>query len=145
MNQRYRNKYINMLDEDVKHELLDLLENPEKLHARRMKGKKKSANKAGKSSSKGSELYVKFEDYPDGVVKEDTFEGKSRIDALKKLVDSLLLYIDVDQIESDDMTADDVINAIAERNGDGCAYIIKLVDKANNELLMDYPFEEEDY
>lgn len=138
-------KYINMLDDNVKEDLMSLLENPDELHKRRMKGKKKSASRAKKSTSEGCELHVRFEDYPDGDVKEATFKGTDRLDALKQLVDDLLLYIDTDQIESDEMSADDVINAISERNGDGCDYIIKLVDKSNNEVLMDYPFEEEDY
>ena len=138
-------KYINMLDDNVKEDLMSLLENPDELHKRRMKGKKNSASKTKKSTSKGCELHVRFEDYPDGDVKEATFKGSDRLDALKQLVDDLLLYIDTDQIESDNMSADDVISAISERNGDGCDYIIKLVDKSNNEVLMDYPFEEEDY
>lgn len=136
-------KYINMLDEDVKQELMSLLESPEAIHEKRMKGKRKSS--ASNNKSTGSELYVKFEDYPDGNIKEETFSGSTRSEALKAMVDSLLLYLDVDTIEDDNLSDEDIIKSLEERNGDGCDYIILLKDMKTGEVLMDYPYEEEDY
>jgi len=134
-------KYINMLDEDVKQELMSLLESPEAIHEKRMKSRKQSKSRSNKSES--TELYVKFEDYPDGNIKEDKFTGSNRLDALKKMVDSLLLYLDVDTIEEDNLSDEDVIKALELQNGDGCDYIIRLEDKNTGEVLMDYPYEEE--
>lgn len=134
-------KYINMLDEDVKSDLMYLLENPEVLHEMRMKGRKKS-----KKNTKGSSsvvLDVKYEDYPDGNVKTATFSGSDKLKALKKLVDSLGLYLDVDTIDDNNLSADDVIDEIERSNGDGCDYIISLKDKTTGEVLMDYPYEDE--
>lgn len=136
-------KYINMLDEDVKQELMSLLESPEAIHESRMKSKKKSS--AGSKKSAGSELYVKYEDYPDGNIKEATFSGSSRSEALKAMVDSLLLYLDVATIEDDNLSDEDIIKELEEQNGDGCDYIILLKDKKTGEVLMDYPYEEESW
>lgn len=133
-------KYINMLDDNVKNDLMKLLENPEAIHQRRMKNKKKSTKRPSKSS--GTVLTVKYEDYPDGNIKTDEFTGVDRIDALKKMVDSLLLYIDVEEIESDDLDANSIISEIESQNGDGCDYIIKLTDNSTGEVLMDYPIDE---
>ena len=136
-------KYINMLDEDVKQELMSLLESPEALHEKRMNGKKAHRSRVNKSES--TELYVKFEDYPDGNIKEATFFGSSRSEALKAMVDSLLLYLDVDTIEDDDLSDEDIINALEAQNGDGCDYIILLKDMKTGEVLMDYPYDEESW
>ena len=136
-------KYINMLDDDVKSELMSLLESPEAIHEKRMKGRKKHDSR--KNTSRDTELYVKFEDYPDGNIKEDTFSGSSRSEALKEMVSSLLLYLDVNTIEDDDLSDEDIIKALEERNGDGCDYIILLKDMKTGEVLMDYPYEEESW
>lgn len=136
-------KYINMLDEDVKDNLLSFLEDPEAVHNRRMKGRKKKTVKPSSKQDKNTvDLYVKYEDYPDGNVKEDLFSGSDRLEALKAMVKDLLLYLDVNEIEDNDMSSEDVINAIAERNGDGCDYIIQLKDKSTNETLMEYDYED---
>lgn len=134
-------KYINMLDEGVKKELMSLLEDPEALHAKRMKGRKKSSKKSPKPV-KESVLTVTFEDYPDGNILEGEFSGETRLDALKAMVDYMTLYLDVDQIDDDGMTAEDVIRELELRNGDGCDYIVKLVDESTGEVLMDYPIED---
>ena len=134
-------KYINMLDEDVKSELISLLESPEAIHEKRMKGKKKGKKPSRSLSTKTNdvELYVKFEDYPDGIIRQSTFSGSSRLEALKSMVDSLVLYLDVDTIEEDNLSSEDVIRELESRNGDGCDYIIKLKDNSTGEVLMDYP------
>jgi hypothetical protein len=134
-------KYINMLDEDVKSELMSLLESPEAIHEKRMRNKEKSRSR--RSKSRGCELYVKFEDYPDGNIKQSTFFGNNRLEALKSMITSLLLCLDVDTIEEDDLSEDAVIEELESRNGDGCDYIIRLEDRSTGEIIMDCPFEEE--
>lgn len=131
-------EYINKLNAKAKKDLMDLLENPEAIHAQRMKNKKSAKKPA---SSKNTELFVEYEDYPDGRVHKTTVKGSDRLDALKKLVDKLLLYIDVDEIESDGLSAEDVIHELESSNGDGCDYIIQLIDKSTGETLMEYNYE----
>lgn len=134
-------KYINMLDEADREDLMNLLKDPKAIHDRRMKNRRK------RKSSKGDApvtLQVKYEDYPDGRIKSTSVSGTDLLDALKQLVGELFLYIDVEEIEDNDMSADDVIRSIEERNGDGCDYIIKLVNKSTGEILMDYPVEDYD-
>lgn len=133
-------KYINMLDEDVKSELMSLLESPEAIHEKRMKNKGKSRSRQNKSKS--CELYVKFEDYPDGNVKQSTFFGNNRLEALKNMISSLLLCLDADTIDEDSLSDDDVIKELESRNGDGCDYIIRLEDKSTGEIIIDHPYEE---
>jgi len=127
-------KYINMLDPDTRYELMNLLSDPKAIHARRIKNRKKSS----KTSSTKCILDVVYEDYPDGNIVEDEFEGSSRLDALKHMVDNMLIYVDRAQIEDDAMTAEDIIQSLEERNGDGCDFIIKLTDASTHEVLMDY-------
>lgn len=134
-------KYINMLDEADRNDLMSLLEDPKAIHDRRMKNRRK------RKSSKGAApvtLQVKYEDYPDGNIKSASVSGTDLLDAFKQLVDKLLLYIDVDEIEDNNMSAEEILESIEERNGDGCDYIIKLVNKSTGEILMDYPVEDYD-
>ncbi len=135
-------KYINMLDEDVRNDLISLLENPELIHARRMAGKKKSSKK---SSGTACKLEVRYEDYPDGNVKQSKFKGNDLRSALIDMVNGLLLYLDEDEIDEFNMSADDIIQHIEERNGDGCDFIITIKDLSTGKVLMDYTnyFEEE--
>ena len=132
-----------MLDDDVKQELMSLLESPEAIHEKRMNNRK--AHKSNKNKSGSTKLRVKYEDYPDGNIKSATFSGSSRSEALKAMVDSLLLYLDVDTIEDDNLSDEDIIKALEERNGDGCDYIILLKDMKTGEVLMDNPYEEESW
>lgn len=137
-------EYINMLDKDTRDKLMSLLEDPEALHEYRMKNKKKPRQKKSGNSSKQCTLSVKFEDYPDGNVANAEFSGSNRLEALKALVENLLLYIDVNQIEDDEMTSEEIIESIESNNGDGCDYIIELVDKGTGEFLIDNPYDEQE-
>lgn len=134
-------EYINMLDEADRDDLMGLLEDPKAIHDRRMKNRRKRKSSKGAASVT---LQVKYEDYPDGRIKSTSVSGTDLLNALEQLVDELLLYIDVDEIEDNNMSADDVIRSIEERNGDGCDYIIKLVNKSTGQTLMEYPIEDYD-
>lgn len=135
-------KYVNMLDADVRQALIDFLSDPQAVHDERMKAKRKSSRRQRSSSNVSIELKVKYEDYPDGNIKVEYFTGNSLLDALKKMADKLLLYIDVETIEEDEMSADDVLKAIETRNGDGCDYIITMENTRTGELLMDFFYDE---
>lgn len=140
-------EYINMLDKDVKDDLMYLLENPDKLHQKRMKNKKSKNKKSiGPTPAKSSvvELSVKYEDYPDGNIRSISVEGTDRLDALKNMLDELLLYIDRATVEENQLSESEILNHLEERNGDGCDYIIKLTDETTGQVLMDYPIEEYD-
>lgn len=130
-------EYINQLPEDIKNSLMDLLENPEAVHDKRMKVKKKKP-----TSSKPCKLYVKWEVYERYgssrvEIEEKTFSAPDRRSALIKMTKDLLLYIDEDQIQEDQMTDADIINSIESNNGDGCDFIILMKDLTTNETLMD--------
>lgn len=135
-------EYINMLDADVRRALIDFLSDPKAVHDKRTKAKRKSSRRQPSSSNASIELKVKYEDYPDGNVKVEYFTGNSLLDALKKMVDTLLLYIDVQTIEEDEMSADDILRAIEASNGDGCDYIITMENTRTGELLMDFVYDE---
>lgn len=135
-------EYINMLDADVRRELIDFLSDPQAVHDKRTKAKRKSSRRQSSSSNASIELKVRYEDYPDGNLKVEYFTGHSLIDALKKMVDTLLLYIDVQTIEEDEMSADDVLRAIETSNGDGCDYIITMENTRTGQLLMDFFYDE---
>lgn len=92
-----------------------------------------------------SELYVKFQDYIDSNVKEAVFTGSDRLDALKKLADDLNVRLDSVDIERKMMSSDDVINYLLEHNGDGCDFIVKIIDESTHDLLMGYPFKDDGY
>lgn len=136
--------YINQLDENSKNELMSWLSDPEAVHSTRMKGRRKSSSK---KSGNSYSIAVRYEEYPDGGVRSATFKGADLRDALKNMVSSLGFYLDENQIEDDDMSAEDIIEELESRNGDGCDFIITLKDKSTGQMLMDYQdsFEEEDF
>ena len=95
---------------------------------------------AAKSAKTGTKLRVVFEEYKryqPGRVRRATVSGKDRLDALKKMVDRMGLYLDSDYIEEEGMTADEVIENIEMSNGDGCDFIFSLQDLTTGETLIE--------
>lgn len=92
-----------------------------------------------------SKLYVKFQDYIDSNVKEAVFTGSDRLDALKKLADNLNVCLDSFDIEREMMSSEDVINYLLDHNGDGCDFIVKIIDESTHDQLMGYPFKDDGY
>lgn len=85
-------------------------------------------------------LEVTFEPYdPFGSslgLKTRRASGSDLLDALKRMVDHMLLYLDSEYIEEEGMTAEEVINKIDMSNGDGCDYIVSLINKTTGETLL---------
>ena len=90
--------------------------------------------------------YEPYERYSSNGIKIATVSGADVLDALKKMVDHMSLYIDSDQIEEENMSADDVIEEISYSNGDGCDFIHNITNLTTNEVLLDEgAAEEEDW
>lgn len=85
-------------------------------------------------------LYVEFYPYAryERVSKKTaTVSGKDLLEALKKMVDKMRLYMDSEDIEDNGWTADQVIDRILESNGDGCDYIVTVKNRDTDEVLID--------
>lgn len=102
-----------------------------------------------KAAKAGVKLKVTFEPYTrfgSNGVKTATVSGVDLLDALKKMCDRMQLYIDSNDIEDDDMSAEDVIGSLKGSNGDGCDYILSLTNltTGDNYISENYKYEEWD-
>ena len=93
-------------------------------------------------------LYVEFypyERYGGGSgLKKATVSGTDELDALKKLVDHMGLYIDSEEIEEEGYSFEDCINNIAMSNGDGCDFVVVLKNMNSGEIYFQENYEEEE-
>lgn len=93
-------------------------------------------------------LYVEFYPYerygPLPGLKKATVSGTDKLDALKKLVDHMGLYIDSEIIDEEGYSFEDCINSIRMSNGDGCDFINVLMDKNTGEKFIDEGYNEEE-
>lgn len=97
--------------------------------------------------NKPVKLYVEFypyERYGSSGIKKATVSGVDKLDALKKLVDHMGLYIDSEIIEEEGYSFEDCINSIRMSNGDGCDFINVLMDKNTGEKFIDEGYNEEE-
>lgn len=82
--------------------------------------------------------YEKYMRYETGGLHRVQCTGKDLLDALKKLTTKVgTLYLDPEQIEEDNMTADEVLDEIMSTNGDGCDWIVLLQNKTTGETYID--------
>lgn len=98
------------------------------------------AKSKSKSATNSVKLRVKFEPYQrysSAPIKKATVSGPTLLDALKKMADRMLLYIDSDLIEEENYTADEVISRIASENGDGCDFILLLKNLTTGEIYIE--------
>ena len=70
-------------------------------------------------------------------VRRVTVKGETLLKALMELVDRINVYIDSEDIEDREMTAEDVVNNLKESNGDGCDMIYLLECITTGEVLID--------
>ena len=103
-----------------------------------------------KASESNVKLKVKFEPYTRfgaEPVKTATVSGTDLLDALCKMVDRMGLYLNSEEIRDEGYDAEEVLESIAESNGDGCDYIIYLDNLTTGDRLIegDYEYEEEDW
>ena len=90
--------------------------------------------------------YEPYERYSSNGIKAATVSGTDLLDALKKMVDHMCLYLDREQIEDENMSAEDIIEEISYSNGDGCDFIYTIQNLTTNETLLDEgAAEEEDW
>lgn len=64
------------------------------------------------------------------------------LEALKKIVDNLGLYLSVDEIEEEGYSPEQIIESIQSTNGDGCDYIILLKNITTGEVYIDDYYED---
>ena len=100
------------------------------------------------SSDQKVRLYVEFYPYErygssEGL-KRATVSGTDKLDAIKRLVDHMGLYIDSEIIEEANYSFEDVINSIVSSNGDGCDFIVVLKNKNSGEIYIEEDYEEEE-
>lgn len=82
-------------------------------------------------------VYEPYERYTSSGVKEATFTAPTLYDALCKLCDNMLLYLDLEQIEEEQMTEEEIVDYITSINGDGCDYIFKFENLSNGAVIID--------
>lgn len=88
--------------------------------------------------------YDRFEDHG---LKKANISAPTLLDAFKKMVDNMGLYIEVDDIEDEGYTAEEVIQSIQGTNGDGCDMIMLLKNTTTGEVYIeeDYYDEEDEW
>ena len=92
-------------------------------------------------------LYVEYEPYERytrSPIKKARVSGPTLLEALKKLVDNMVLDITSEDIEHESMDDKEVIEYIDMRNGDGCDYIIMLKNLETDEILIESEYYEDE-
>ncbi len=91
-------------------------------------------------------VYIPYERYrSNNSPKSVTITGTDLLNALSKMADRMLLYIDSNEIEEEGYTAEDVLDNIISSNGDGCDYIIFLKNLTTGEVYIEEPVDEEEW
>ena len=109
------------------------------------KAQKAAKRKASTSSKSGVTLEVAFEPYEryeKSRTKKAKIKGANLHEALCKMCDKMMLYLDSEQIEDEELTDDEIIDQIEMSNGDGCDYIIYLKDLTNGVVLINGNYDE---
>jgi hypothetical protein len=75
--------------------------------------------------------FQRYERYAEGRRGSATIEREDLLACLKVLVDHIDVYLDVDDIEEDNMTTKDIIEHLNSVNGDGCDFIYRLAEITN--------------
>lgn len=66
------------------------------------------------------------------------------LEALKKMVDNLGLYLTSEDIEDEGYSPEQIIQSIQSTNGDGCDYIIILKNVTTGEVYIDDYYEDDE-
>ena len=96
-------------------------------------------------------LEVRFEVYgrygDGGEIITARVSGRDLRHALMRMVDRMRLYLESDDIEERNLTAEQIIDSISSTNGDGCDMIYLLKNLTTNEILIDYSdcYQEQDW
>lgn len=90
-------------------------------------------------------MYKPYERYGgSGGLRKAKISGNDLLDALSKMVDKMALYFSSEDIEDEEMTAQDVLDRIESENGDGCDYIVSLKNLTTGEQLIEAYWEDEE-
>lgn len=101
------------------------------------------------SNQNSSQVRLHVEFYPydrfqhHGLTKAN-ISAPTLLDALKKMVDNMVLYIEVDDIEDEGYTAEEVIQSIQGTNGDGCDMIMLLKNTTTGEVYIEEEYYDEE-
>lgn len=81
---------------------------------------------------------VIYESYPDARLHVKVFKGHTAKEALINALDTVQLYLNSE--EAEDMTISEILDAIEDQNGDGCAfiYLIKTLNTDETYLKSEY-------
>lgn len=83
-------------------------------------------------------LEVIYESYPDARLHVIVCKGHTVKEALINALDTVQLYLNSE--EAEDMTISEILDAIEDQNGDGCAfiYLIKTLNTDETYLKSEY-------
>lgn len=101
--------------------------------------KKKNANN---QKVKLEVVYEEYVRYGCGDTVKAIIERDTLLEALKDMVGNMGLYLTREDIEENEMSADDILESIEESNGDGCDMIFSIKDLLTNKTLLDSGVEE---
>lgn len=135
-------EYINMLNPEVRDELMSFLADPKAVHNQRMKNKRSARKKAKEGQTTELEVfYDAYRGYTTLPNRKIKVKGSSLLDALRKMCDKLTLYLTSEDIDLDDMTPSEIIDRIESENGDGCDFIMYIKNLTTNELLLEADYD----
>lgn len=128
------------LPENVYEDLMHRLENPKDLRPSKKTDYYTKVNKGKKTT-----LKCVFEPYlEEGNLYEVEVTGKSLIDAFMKLLYKVKLYITPQEIEEDEMSANQILDRIKRESADGCDWIIELTNETTGETYIKEKYDYED-
>lgn len=79
-------------------------------------------------------LEVIYESYPDARLHRAVVEGPTAREALINALDTVQLYLQPE--EAEDMTISEILDAIDDQNGDGCAFIYSIKNLNTDETYL---------
>lgn len=101
-------------------------------------------NAASHDNDNSSEIklrcsFIEYDRYPTGnsPIHTAVFKGEDEVHAFAELADGLNIYLSAEEISEDDMTVEEILDAIEKANGDGCDYIFRLENLSTGKVYID--------
>lgn len=87
--------------------------------------------------------FMEYDRYPTGnsPIHTAVFKGEDEVHAFAELADGLNIYLSAEEISEDDMTVEEILDAIERDNGDGCDYIFHLENLTTGKVYIDEDIE----
>ena len=124
-------KSLNALSEESKQAVVDVLNDPSILNKNKLK-KKKAAGQPIQLEV----MLDPYSRYERTATRKFKVKGTDLVDALKKICDKALLYLEPEQIDEEGMTPNEIIDEIYSSNGDGCDFIMYIKNLTTGEMLL---------